>query len=63
MGATTELDATLAKALQAVRVLDVIARNKYRNDPAVLAAWITASHTVRSPRSTKPEPTPPPPKR
>ncbi len=61
VSATAELDATLHTAFQAVRVLDVIVRNKYRDNPAVLAAWTTASHTVRAPHTPKPEPPPAPP--
>ena len=60
VSATAEMDATLHTAFKAVRVLDVIVRNKYRDNPAVLAAWTTASHTVRAPHTPKPEPTPPP---
>jgi len=36
-----------------------IVRNKYANNPAVLAEWISASHTERAPRRAKaPEPAP-----
>jgi hypothetical protein len=46
-----------------VRKLDAIVRNKYRDNPADLAEWTSASHTERAPRRAKPAtgtPTPTP---
>jgi hypothetical protein len=45
-----------------VRKLDAIVRNKYANNPAVLAEWTSASHTERDPRhkSTPKAPAPGP---
>jgi hypothetical protein len=36
-----------------VRKLDAIMKNKYANNPAVLAEWTSASHTERAPRRQK----------
>ena len=52
---------SLAKALKALRKVDPIVRNKYRNDPVTLAAWDNANRTTRHQRKPKPEQTPAPP--
>jgi len=65
VAAGAALDDAFARGLELVRTLDVIVRNKYANNAAVLAAWTSASHTERSPRRSKPETgsttSPPPP--
>jgi hypothetical protein len=44
------LDQSIDNGMAAVRKLNAIMRNKYANNPAVLAQWISASHTERDPR-------------
>jgi hypothetical protein len=62
VAAGAALDDAISRGLELVRTLDVIVRNKYANNPAVLAEWTSASHTERGPRRSKPEnvSTPPP---
>jgi hypothetical protein len=38
-------------AARELEKLDTIVRNKFRNDPAMLATWENASHLERAPRS------------
>jgi hypothetical protein len=45
---------------ECVGKLDVIVRNKYRNDPAKLAAWESAHRLERAARSKRSNGTPPP---
>lgn len=54
------LDDAMDRADEVMRKLDAIMRNKYANNPAVLAEWLSASHTERAPRRRKSIPTPPP---
>jgi len=56
--ATTGISSNLQTAFQAVRGLDAIVHNKYRNDPVTLAEWATARHVERTPRHAKPVPVP-----
>lgn len=56
------MDETVARGLQAVRQLDVIIRNKFNGDPAMLANWMRASHVAyrkvnnaTEPPSTEPD--------
>jgi hypothetical protein len=56
--ATAAIDALIEQGKELVRQLDAIVRNKYRNDPATLAAWESASHVQRSPRRKKSAPSP-----
>lgn len=58
--ATAALAAALEREREAVRELDVIIRNVFRDDPATLAAWKSASHIERAPRRTNKETTTPP---
>ena len=44
------MDESIDTGMAAVRKLNAIMRNKYANNPAVLAQWISASHTERDPR-------------
>ena len=52
-GATGEVGASLERMNQALRRLRGIVPNVYRNNPAKLAAWASASHVAR-PKKTKP---------
>lgn len=56
--ATAGIGQNLKPALNAARALDTIVRNKYANNPAVLAEWTIASHTERAPRHATPTPVP-----
>lgn len=56
--ATTGIGTNLQTAFQAVRGLDAIVHNKYRNDPVSLAEWATARHVERTPHHAKPAPAP-----
>lgn len=61
--ATASIDAAVERGMNAVRKLDAIVRNKFRNDPATLAAWESARHIERAgraPRRTNGEPAAPP---
>jgi hypothetical protein len=65
VAASAAIDDAIARGIEIVRKLDAIVRNKYANNPAVLAEWTSASHTERAPRrtpspSTSSTPTPPP---
>jgi hypothetical protein len=63
--ANAGLEVTLGEMDDVVERLATVVTNKYRGDPAKLAAWESASHLERAPRP-KPEdddgppPTPPP---
>jgi hypothetical protein len=60
-GATGGLDDTAHKAAVALHVLNTVVRNKYKNDPAKLAEWTTASHVEKHtpvPRAKAITPTP-----
>jgi hypothetical protein len=61
VAATTDLEATAARALALVRELDPIVRSTLRDRPGLLAAWKSASRVERR-RSEPavPSPTPPP---
>ena len=59
VGARAGIDSAIDEAVGIVRQLDTIIRNKYRNDPVVLAEWASASHTERDPKH-KPDAPPPP---
>ncbi len=64
VAATASIRALLDAGVNAVRQLDPIVRNKYRNDAATLAAWESASRTERAPRRkpAAPQTSAPPPK-
>jgi hypothetical protein len=51
VAATAAIDAAIERGMNAVRALDAIVRNIFRDDPAALAEWTSASHTERSPRA------------
>lgn len=50
VAAGAAIDDTISRGNELVRKLDAIMRNKYANNPAVLAQWTSASHTERAPR-------------
>jgi hypothetical protein len=54
-------DDDLDDALLAVRQLDTIVRNTYQDNPAKLAAWVSARHVERAARSTEAAKAPVPP--
>jgi hypothetical protein len=60
VAATTAVDSAIERGVTLVRQLDAIIRNKFRDDPATLAAWTSACHTERAPRTKRP-PQPPAP--
>ncbi len=55
VAAAAAIDAAVERGVNAVRELDAIVKNVFRNDPAALAAWTSASHTERQPRRARPE--------
>lgn len=57
--ATAAIDAVIERGRELVRELDVIVGNKFRDDPATMAAWESASHVERSPRRKAGTPAPP----
>jgi hypothetical protein len=50
------IDDAIDRGINVVRKLDAIVRNKYTNNPAVLAEWTSSSHTERAPRHSHPTP-------
>jgi hypothetical protein len=56
VAATVAIDEAIERGMKAVRELDAIVRNTFRDDPAALAGWTSASHTERAPRSEPPKP-------
>jgi hypothetical protein len=63
IAATAAIDAAIERGMNAVRELDAIVRNIFRDDPATLAEWTSASHTERAARGNggAATPTQPPP--
>jgi hypothetical protein len=61
VAATAAIDSALERGINIVRELDAIMRNQFANDPASLAAWLSASHTERAPRRAAENPLPTPP--
>lgn len=58
-GATRTIAEAVIAGSEALRKLDALLRNKYRDQPAKLAEWFAASHVVRAARKEKakaPEP-------
>lgn len=59
VAATAAIDAAIERGMNAVRALDAVVRNTFRDDPAALAEWTSASHVERqSHRASAPQ-TPP----
>lgn len=48
--AGASIDATIDRGTDALRQLDPIVRNKLHNNPALLAAWLSAKRIERAPR-------------
>ncbi len=55
VAATAAIDDALERGINIVRELDAIMRNRLRTQHATLAAWLSASHTERSPRRSTPQ--------
>ena len=53
VAATAAIDEANKNGKQVVSDLAAIVRNKFRDDPATLAAWESASHVERAPRKKK----------
>jgi hypothetical protein len=53
--ATAEIGAEIRKGMIAVRIIDGVMQNKFRNDVGKRAAWLSASHIEKVSRRTKPE--------
>lgn len=51
--ATASIEPTVERGMNALRRLDAIVRNKFRDDPATLAAWEHARHIERPARTQK----------
>lgn len=58
--ATASIEDLIEQGMVIVRELDTIMRNLFRDDPTMLAAWLSASRVERAPRRNKPTPTPAP---
>jgi hypothetical protein len=48
--ATAAIDDSLNRGMEAVRQLDAIVKNRFKDDPAKLAAWVSAKNSGRDPR-------------
>jgi hypothetical protein len=59
VGSTTGLTATARKTVAVVRKLDAIVRKRFKADPGLIAAWKSATHIERPPRSKKSAPATP----
>jgi hypothetical protein len=53
VSASAAIDDAIRRGVEVVRKLDAIIRNKYANNPSVLAEWTSASHTERAPKHKK----------
>ncbi len=62
VNATASINQTLKSVDELIAKLDVIVRNKHRNDPAKLAAWESAHHLERAARTKRSGEMPPTPK-
>lgn len=51
--ATASVDSLIEHGMHAVRKLDAIVRNKFRDDPSTLAAWESARHVERATQTRK----------
>jgi hypothetical protein len=61
VAARAAIEETVDQGMDMKRKLDAIVKNKYANNPAVLAEWASASHIERAPKhkATAPQPTTP----
>jgi hypothetical protein len=55
VGATRELQAIAAELVRTVRVMDGSNRQRFKNNPQLLGAWINASTMVRAPQPSEGE--------
>jgi hypothetical protein len=51
VAATAAIDGAIERGMEAVRELDAIVRNTFRDDASVLAEWTSASHVERAART------------
>ncbi|MDX6558235.1 MAG: hypothetical protein QOF72_1284 [Blastocatellia bacterium] len=61
VAARAAIDDAIARGTEVLRKLDAIVKNKYANNPSVLAEWLSASHVERAPKRKASAPAPPPP--
>jgi hypothetical protein len=61
VAASAALDEAVDDLVENMRNQDGFMKNKYANNPGVLAEWLSASHIERAPRRTKATEPPPPP--
>jgi hypothetical protein len=61
VAANAAIDDLIAEGTSIVRELDTIMRNIFADEPAALAAWLSASHVERAPRSGGKQSAPPAP--
>ena len=61
VAATAEVISNNRQGMIIVRTLDGVLKNKYANNPGKLAAWISASHVEKAPKTKPKPPTPPTP--
>ncbi|HEV2880659.1 MAG TPA: hypothetical protein VGX24_05070 [Pyrinomonadaceae bacterium] len=55
VAATAAIDNLIEDGMKRLRQLDTVVRNIFADDPATLAAWISASHVERAPRRKQPD--------
>ena len=60
VSATAAIGPVIARGMKVLKQLNIVVRNVYRNNAAMLAAWTSASHITRRSRKTVP-PAPPQP--
>ncbi len=58
--AAASIDGAVRRGLDALRELDPIVRNKLHDNPALLAAWLSAKRTERAARRNNKQPPPTP---
>lgn len=61
INASASIDDAIDTGFEIVRKMDGLIRNKYADDPGILAEWLAASHTERAPRRNQSNASPPPP--
>lgn len=53
VSATASIESVIERGMNAARKLDAIVRNKFRDDPATIAAWDSARHVESATRTRK----------
>lgn len=53
---TAEIGDAIRQGMIARRILEGVVKNKYRNNVGKLAAWLSASHIEKAPKSSAPKP-------